>query len=167
MNPYYLHRDVLLKTTARSVMELPLLTHAHMHASSKAAVTQKTHILPLVTALTLVSGQRPILTRAKASIASFRLRKHQLLGCKVTLRGHRLGPFVYTFLYAVLPRLRDFTPPRVAATQTVLGMSTFLSFPQLEEQYDIFEHAGGCAITMTTSSHAPLVLSWYGLPTRA
>ncbi len=150
--------------TSSSIMRLPVVTKAVLHASTKAAVTAKTHLLPPVTALALMSGQRPALTRAKGSIASFRLRKHQLLGCKVTLRHHRLTDFMATLIYGVVPQRRDGSLPQVHGTYVSFGLSTVMPFPQIEHHYDIFEHVGGAAVTVVTSGGAPLVCSWYGLP---
>lgn len=164
MNLYYLHRDLLLKTRVSSIMEMPVPTKAIVHASTKATLSNKTNILPLVTALSLVSGQQPVLTRAKCSIASFRLRQSHLLGCKVTLRHHRWTELLTTLVYAVLPQSRDFVRPQVQGTQVSFGVPTLVTFPQIEDHYEIFEHAGGCAFTLATSHSASLVLSWYGIP---
>ena len=147
-----------------SIMKLPVVTKAVLHASTKSAVTSKTHLLPSVTALALISGQRPALTRAKGSIASFRLRKYQLLGCKVTLRHHRLADFMATLIYGVVPQRRDGPLPQVQSTSISFGLSTMMSFPHIEHHYDIFEHVGGAAVTLVTSAKAPFVCSWYGLP---
>jgi large subunit ribosomal protein L5 len=153
-----------MKMGTSSIMDLPVVTKAVLHASTKAAVSSKTNLLPPVTALALISGQRPSLTRAKGSIASFRLRKHQLLGCKVTLRHHRLTDFMITLVYGVVPQRLDGPLPLVHGTHVSFGLSTVMTFPQIEHHYDIFEHVGGAAVTLVTSGSAPLVCSWYGLP---
>jgi large subunit ribosomal protein L5 len=166
MNTYYLHRDLLLKMRVRSTMECPVIQKVVLHASTKAALTHRANVLPLITGLALVGGQAPVLTRAKRSIASFRLRKDQLLGCKSTLRRQRARALLATFVLSVLPQARTLLPPRVEPGQISFGVPTLVRFPQIEDHYELFEHVGGMEVTAVASSHAPILLSWYGVPFR-
>ena len=84
--PYYIARDMILKQNARSVMELPTLQKVVLHSSTHSALSNRKNILPLFVAIQLWTMQTPTLTRAKQSVASFKLKQGQLIGCKVTLR---------------------------------------------------------------------------------
>ncbi len=167
---YYFNRDMILKQNISSIMTTPKLNHIVLHSSNKQALDNKHNILTYFVALLIASGQRPVLTRAKNSISSFRLRKGQILGCKVTLRRANLQNFLNTFITGVLPQVRDFKSIKINTNNNIsFGIPTYMAFPQLEDLYDMFESCTGFEINLRSnlkknSAHTDLLLSYYGLP---
>jgi len=178
MNSYYVHRDMILKQHITSIMQLPTFLQGTLHSSTHTTLINKQNILPSFVAMSLCSGQKPVCTRAKKSIASFRLRKGQLLGCKVTLRRDILHNFLQTLITGVLPQVRDLAPLSITTTTYTenisglvglsFGIKSYIVFPQIEDFYDIFESCSGLTFTCLTSkgrhSNAAILLSGYGFP---
>ena len=165
--PYYIARDMILKQNARSVMELPTLQKVVLHSSTHSALSNRKNILPLFVAMQLWTMQTPTLTRAKQSVASFKLKQGQLIGCKVTLRKKNMHRFVQTFTHAVLPRVRDLAPYRTTPVDLSFGFTSYLLFPQTEHLYDFFEHCTGFQCTYVCSKLCTHVTSGYGIPVTA
>jgi large subunit ribosomal protein L5 len=105
--------------------------------------------------LTLISGQRPIVTRARKAIANFKLRKGLAIGAKVTLRGRRMYEFLDRLLTMALPRIRDFKgiSPKAfdGRGNYTLGLREQLIFPEIK--YDQVQSIHGMDITIVTSAH--------------
>jgi len=122
--------------------------------------------------LATITGQRPVITRAKKSIAGFKIRQGMPIGCKVTLRGQRMYEFVERLLHAVLPRLRDFRGVSVKAFDGrgnyTLGLKEQLIFPEIE--YDSVQVVHGMDITIVTTAAndtaAKELLTRLGMPFR-
>ena len=91
-----------------NVMEVPRLTKISLNMGLGEAIQNIKILDGAVQELALISGQRPIITRAKKSIASFKLRAGSPIGCKVTLRGNRMYDFFGKLVNIALPRVRDF-----------------------------------------------------------
>jgi large subunit ribosomal protein L5 len=104
--------------------------------------------------LTIISGQKPAITRAKKSIAAFKLRQGMAIGCKVTLRGDRMWEFTDRLLATALPRIRDFRGVSATAFDGrgnySLGVNEQLIFPELD--YDMFDKIRGIDITFVTTA---------------
>jgi large subunit ribosomal protein L5 len=104
--------------------------------------------------LTIISGQKPAITRAKKSIAAFKLRQGMAIGCKVTLRGDRMWEFTDRLLATALPRIRDFRGVSATAFDgrgnCSLGVNEQLIFPEID--YDKVDKIRGMDITFVTSS---------------
>ena len=104
--------------------------------------------------LALISGQKPIITRAKKSIANFKIRKGMPIGCCVTLRGERMYEFLDRLCNVVLPRVRDFKglPPSSfdGRGNYTLGLRDQLVFPEID--YTRVDKIKGMNITITTSA---------------
>ncbi|HZL05577.1 MAG TPA: 50S ribosomal protein L5, partial [Coriobacteriia bacterium] len=104
--------------------------------------------------MTIISGQKPVITRAKKSIASFKLRQGMPIGAKVTLRGDRMWEFADRLLATALPRIRDFRG--ISATSFdgrgnySLGVTEQLIFPEIE--YDKVDRTRGMDITFVTTA---------------
>ncbi len=119
-----------------------------------------------------ITGQQPILTRAKKSIANFKLREGNPIGCRVTLRRHRMHDFLYRLMNIALPRVRDFKgiSPRGfdGRGNFTLGVREQLIFPEVN--YDDVEKIKGMNITIVTSAktdeEAKELLSLFGVPFR-
>ena len=103
----------------------------------------------------MITGQKPRLTYVKKSIASFKIRENQLLGCKVTLRGSSLFLFLDLFITIILPRLREFsgisTKSFDKSVNFSLGLSNLMIFPELENHFEFFELFKG--LNMNFSIH--------------
>lgn len=122
--------------------------------------------------LAKITGQKPIITRAKKSIAAFKLRAGMPIGCKVTLRGERMYDFLDKLFNIALPRVRDF---RGVSTRSFdgrgnfsLGLKEQLVFPEVD--YDDIEKVRGMDISITTTARtdeeAKELLSLLGMPFR-
>lgn len=153
-----------------NVHEVPRLEKIVINMGVGAA-TQDTKLLDSAVAdLAIISGQKPAITRAKKSIASFKLRAGMPIGAKVTLRGDRMWEFFDRLLSTALPRIRDFRG--VSATSFdgrgnySLGVTEQLIFPEID--YDKVEKIRGMDITFVTSSktdeECKVLLSSFGFP---
>ena len=102
----------------------------------------------------LITGQKPVITKSKKSIASFKLREGQSIGCMVTLRRERMYEFLHKLVYIVLPRVRDFkgVSPKSfdGRGNYTLGLKEQIIFPEIE--YDKIDKARGMNITVTTTA---------------
>jgi len=104
--------------------------------------------------LAAITGQRPVITRAKKSIAGFKIRQGMPIGCKVTLRGARMYEFMERLIHSVLPRLRDFRGVSAKAFDGrgnyTLGLKEQLIFPEIK--YDSVQMVHGMDITVVTTA---------------
>lgn len=123
--------------------------------------------------LSLITGQRPIITKAKKSVASFKVREGMSIGCKVTLRGERMYDFVNKLINITLPRVRDFrgvSPKSFDGRGNYsLGLKEQIIFPEIV--YDQVEKIQGMDITIVTTAktdeEALELLRELGMPFRA
>jgi large subunit ribosomal protein L5 len=136
--------------------------------------TQNAKILdPAVAELTQISGQRPVVTKAKKSIAAFKVREGMPIGVMVTLRGDRMYEFLDRFITIVLPRVRDFkgvsTKSFDGRGNYTIGLHDQLIFPEID--YSKAEKLKGMNVTVVTTAksddHARALLRGLGLPFRA
>jgi large subunit ribosomal protein L5 len=136
--------------------------------------TQNAKILdPAVAELTQISGQRPVVTKAKKSIAAFKVREGMPIGVMVTLRGDRMYEFLDRFITIVLPRVRDFkgvsTKSFDGRGNYTIGLQDQLIFPEID--YAKAEKLKGMNVTVVTTAksddHARALLRGLGLPFRA
>ncbi|MDR1914090.1 MAG: 50S ribosomal protein L5 [Clostridiales bacterium] len=120
--------------------------------------------------LTIITGQKPVVTKAKKSIAAFKLRAGMNIGCKVTLRGDRMYSFVDRLINIALPRVRDFRGVNAEAFDGrgnyTLGIREQLIFPEI--QFDKIDKIRGMEIvfvtTANTDEEARELLTQYGMP---
>ena len=153
-------------------LSLPRLEKIVINMGVGAAISEKKHLEEAVDALSLISGQKPIVTRARKSIAGFRLREGMPIGCKVTLRGWRMYEFLDRLISLALPRVRDFRglSPRAfdGHGNYTLGLSEQLVFPELNP--DKYSRPQGMNITLATSTgsddEARELLRGFGMPLR-
>ncbi len=123
-----------------------------------------------VSDLTIISGQKPIITKAKKSVAAFKVREGMPIGCKVTLRGSRMFDFADRLINLALPRVRDFRGVNPNAFDGrgnyALGIKEQLIFPEIE--YDKVDKVRGMDIifvtTANTDEEARELLSLFGMP---
>ena len=136
-------------------MAVPKLEKIIINMGVGSAVSDKKELADANEALTLIAGQKPVLTKARKSIANFRLREGQALGCKVTLRGDRMYEFLDRLLQLVLPRVRDFRGVSSKAFDGrgnySLGLNEYVVFPELNP--DKFIRKQGMNIVFVTSAN--------------
>src|SRR5882724_6315368 len=120
--------------------------------------------------LTAITGQRPVITRAKRSVAAFKLREGMQIGCMVTLRGERMFQFLDKLLNVALPRLRDFQGVSADAFDGrgnyTLGLREQLVFPEID--YDKVDKVRGMEVSVVTTANTDeegrRLLSMLGMP---
>jgi large subunit ribosomal protein L5 len=135
-------------------MQVPRLSKIVLNIGLGEALTNAKAIDAAVGDLTLISGQRPVITKAKKSIAQFRIRTGNSIGAKVTLRGPRMWDFLDRFTTLALPRIRDFrgVPGRSfdGRGNFTLGLREQLAFPEIE--YDKVDRLRGLEISIVTTA---------------
>jgi len=154
-------------------LSLPRLEKIVINMGVGAAVAEKKYLEEAVGALGLISGQKPIVTLARKSVAGFRLREGMAIGCKVTLRGARMYEFLDRLISLALPRVRDFRGLDPHAFDGhgnyTLGLSELLVFPELNP--DKYTRTQGMDITLVTSTvsddEASELLRQFGMPLRS
>ena len=154
-------------------LSLPRLAKIVVNMGVGAAVGEKKHLEEAVGALTLISGQKPIITLARKSVAGFRLREGMPIGCKVTLRGIRMYEFLDRLISLALPRVRDFRGLDPNAFDGhgnyTLGLAEQLVFPELNP--DKYSRVQGMDITLVTTTEsddeARELLRAFGIPLRS
>jgi len=158
------------KTGLTNPLSLPKLEKIVINMGVGSAVTDKKHIEDAQAAMTLIAGQKAMVTTARQSIAGFRLREGMPIGVKVTLRGNRMFEFLDRLVNLVLPRVRDFRGVSDKAFDGrgnySLGLTEYLVFPELNP--DKFTRKQGLNICFVTSAdnneHGRLLLREFGMP---
>ena len=129
----------------KNIMEVPKLEKIVINMGVGEAKDNQKILESAVNDLTLISGQKPILTRAKKSVANFKIRENMALGCKVTLRGAKMFEFADKLMSIALPRVRDFRGVSDRAFDGrgnySLGIKEQLIFPEIE--YDKIDKVRG------------------------
>lgn len=138
-----------------SVMQVPKIDKIVINMGLGEAVSNSKIIDEAVAELALITGQKPIVTRAKKSIAGFRLREGMPIGCKVTLRGARMYDFLDKLVNVALPRVRDFRGVSANAFDGrgnyTLGVKEQLIFPEIE--FDKVSKVRGMDIVVVTTAN--------------
>jgi len=145
----------LAKTLGReNLLSLPRLQKVVVNMGVGAAISEKKYMEEAVAALTQITGQKPLVTRSRKSIANFKLREGMEIGCKVTLRGYRMYEFLDRLISLALPRVRDFRGLSTTAFDGrgnySLGLAEQLVFPELNP--DKFNRVQGMNVTIVTST---------------
>lgn len=139
----------------KNVMEVPKLTKITINMGLGEAKDNAKIMESAVAELALISGQKPVITKAKKSIANFKLREGMNVGAKVTLRGERMYEFMDKLMNIALPRVRDFHGVSTKAFDGrgnyALGIREQLLFPEIE--YDKVEKVRGMEMIFVTSAH--------------
>jgi large subunit ribosomal protein L5 len=156
----------------RNIMEVPRLEKIVVSMGVGAAVAQPSLLDNAVKDLTLIAGQKPIVTRAKKSIAGFKLREGNAIGCKVTLRGTRMYEFLDRLVTLAVPRIRDFRglPSKSfdGHGNYTFGVTEQLIFPEID--YDKIDVTRGMDITIVTTARTDAegraLLDAFGFPFR-
>ena len=155
-----------------NVMQVPRLEKIVINMGVGAAVGQPSLLEGAVKDLTRIAGQKPIITRARKSIANFKLREENPIGTKVTLRGARMWEFLDRLISLAIPRVRDFRGlnPRSfdGHGNYTFGVTEQLIFPEID--YDAIDTVRGMDITIVTTARTDAegraLLDAYGFPFR-
>ena len=145
--------ELATKFNRTNVLALPRLQKIVINMGVGSAITEKKHLEEAVAALTQIAGQKPLVTKARLSVAGFKLREGQAIGCKVTLRGLRMYEFLDRLISLALPRVRDFrglNPKGFDGHGNYsLGLSEQLVFPEVNP--DKFQRPQGMNISIVVS----------------
>jgi large subunit ribosomal protein L5 len=145
---------LMQKFEYKSVMQVPKLEKIVINMGMGEAVANPKAMDAAVVDLQLISGQKPVITKAKKSIAGFKIREGMPIGAKVTLRGDRMYHFVDKLFNVALPRVRDFRGISAKAFDGrgnyTLGLKEQLLFPEIE--YDKIDKARGMDIIFVTTA---------------
>lgn len=160
------------KFAYKNVMQIPKIDKIVINMGVGEAVQNSKAIDSAVGDLMKIAGQKPIVTRAKKSIAAFKLREGMPIGCKVTLRGQRMYEFMDRLLNVALPRVRDFRGISAKAFDGrgnyTLGIKEQLIFPEIE--YDKIDKLRGMDVVFVTTAksdeEARELLRGFGMPYR-
>jgi len=155
-----------------NIMQVPQIKKVVINIGMGEALDNPKSLDAAVGDLVQITGQKPVVTKAKTSIANFKLREGRAIGVKVTLRGEHMWSFLDRLLNIVLPRVRDFRGvPRDAFDgrgNYTLGLREQLIFPEIE--YDKIDKIRGMEITIVTSAtndeQAAHLLEMFGMPFR-
>ncbi|WP_033160186.1 50S ribosomal protein L5 [Mycoplasmoides alvi] len=153
-----------------SVMQIPKIEKIVINMGIGDAVKDAKLLESGIRELTLITGQKPVVTKAKNSIATFKLRMGQPIGCKVTLRGARMWSFLERLINIALPRVRDFrglSPKSIdSGGNYTIGIKEQIVFPEIV--YDDIKKVRGFDITLVTSTNNKAqtlqLLTLLGLP---
>lgn len=156
----------------KSVMEVPRILKIVLNMGVGEAIADKKVLDHAVSDMTLIAGQKPIVTKAKKSIAGFKIRDGYPIGCKVTLRGAKMYEFLDRLISVAIPRIRDF---RGISAKSFDGRGNFnmgvreqIIFPEVE--YDKIDVLRGMNVTITTTAktdgEARSLLSAFRFPFR-
>jgi len=154
----------------KNVMQVPRVEKVVLNIGAGEALDNPKALEAAVGDLTTIVGQKPITTKARKSIANFKLREGRLIGAKVTLRGERMWAFLDRLLNIALPRVRDFRGVSANAFDGrgnyTLGIRDQLVFPEIE--YDKIDKLRGLEVTIVTTArtdeHARALLQLLGMP---
>ncbi len=153
-----------------SVMQAPRLEKIVVNMGVGEAISNAKFLEEAVNDLTIITGQRPVITKAKKSIANFKLREEMPIGCKVTLRGEKMYDFLEKIIKVALPRVRDFrgisTSSFDGRGNYTFGVKEQLIFPEID--YDKINKVRGMDITIVTTAATDqegfALLKEFGMP---
>jgi len=137
-----------------NVMQVPRVTKITLNMGVGGAAQDKKMLDGAVADMQLISGQKPVVTLARKSIAGFKIREGWPIGCKVTLRGDRMYEFLERLIYITIPRIRDFRGFSAKAFDGrgnySMGLKEQIVFPEID--FDKIDKIRGMDITITTTA---------------
>jgi len=154
----------------KNIMQVPRVEKVVVNIGMGEALDNPKALESAVSDLTIITGQKPVMTKARKSIANFKLREGRLIGTKVTLRGDRMWAFLDRLMTTALPRVRDFRGVSPNAFDGrgnyTLGLRDQLIFPEIE--YDKIDKLRGMEVTIVTTARndnqARAMLQLLGMP---
>jgi len=165
-------KDLSLKLINRNNLETNKLEKIIISCGVKETLVNSNNILYPLTILELITNQKPIVTKAKKSVANFKLREGKIIGCKVTLRKQKMFSFLDKLLFIVLPQISDLKitkyKTKKPTNQFSIGLKDCSAFPEIENQYDLLNKPFGINITFVTKGkylqEDNLIFSGFKLP---
>ena len=166
------HAKLMTEFGYRNPLQVPTLSKIVVNVGLGEAAANPKLLEGAAEELALISGQKPIIRRARKSVANFKLRAGQPIGCAVTLRGYRMWEFLDRLTSVALPRVRDFrgTSPKAfdGRGNYTLGIREQIIFPEVD--YDKVERITGMNVTVCTTAktdaEAKALLGHLGVPFR-
>ena len=163
-------KEIMKEKGYKNIMQVPKVTRITINIGVGVATENPKELEGAVNDLTLIAGQKPIITKAKKSIASFKVRQGNPIGCMVTLRGKRMYEFLDKLLNIAIPRIRDFRGLSKKSFDGngnyTIGVKEQLIFPEID--YDNITSVKGMNITLSTNADndndARLLLEKFGFP---
>jgi len=147
-------KELTQKFNYKTVMEVPKITKITLNMGVGEASTDKKIIENAVSDLEKISAQKPVVTKARKSIATFKVRQGYPVGCKVTLRGVKMYEFLDRLVNVAIPRIRDFRGIQVKGFDGRgnfnMGIKEQIIFPEID--YDKIDKVRGLNITVTTTA---------------
>ena len=145
---------LLAELSLDNVMQVPRITKITLNMGVGGAAQDKKMLDGAVADMQLISGQKPVVTLARKSIAGFKIREGWPIGCKVTLRGERMYEFLERLIYITIPRIRDFRGFSAKAFDGrgnySMGLKEQIVFPEID--FDKIDKIRGMDITITTTA---------------
>ena len=149
-------RDLQVQFSYKSSMEVPRITKITLNMGVGEASQDKKIIDSAVQDMTLIAGQKPVVTLAKKAIAGFKIREEMPIGCKVTLRRDQMYEFLDRLVNFTIPRIRDFRGLSAKAFDGQgnynMGMTEQIAFPEID--YDKIDKLRGLNISITTTARS-------------
>ena len=150
----------------KSVMQVPRIEKITLNMGVGEALTDKKLLDNAVADLAAISGQKPLVTKARKSVAGFKIRQGYPIGCKVTLRGERMWEFFERLITIAVPRIRDFRGLSAKSFDGrgnySMGVREQIIFPEID--YDKVDRVRGLDITITTTAKNEKKVKHYLLP---
>ena len=162
--------EMIKKFGYKNIMQVPKLSKVIINMGVGEARDNSKALESAVKDMEIISGQKPIITKAKKSIANFKIREGMNIGCKVTLRGSKMYDFTDRLVNLALPRVRDFRGVNPNSFDGrgnyALGLKEQLIFPEIE--YDKVDKVRGMDVVFVTTAHtdeeARELLRLFGMP---
>jgi len=146
--------ELMKEFSYKNVMQVPRIKKITLNMGVGEAVADKKQIENAVRDMTAIAGQKPVVTKARKSIAGFKIRDGWPIGCKVTLRGERMWEFLDRLIAVSIPRIRDFRGTNGKSFDGrgnySMGVREQIMFPEID--YDKVDAIRGLDITITTSA---------------
>lgn len=140
----------------KSIMQVPRIEKITLNMGVGEAINDKKILENAVSDMTAIAGQKPLVTKARKSVAGFKIREGYPIGCKVTLRGERMWDFFERLISIAVPRVRDFrglNPKSFDGRGNYsMGVREQIIFPEID--YDKIDRIRGMDITITTSANS-------------
>ncbi|AHG59890.1 50S ribosomal protein L5 [Buchnera aphidicola] len=165
-------KKLMLQLKYSSIMQVPKIDKITLNMGVGAAAADKKILDYAISDLTAISGQKPLVTKARKSVAGFKIRQGYPIGCKVTLRGQRKWDFFERLIIIAVPRIRDFRGLSCSSFDGKgnysLGIREQIIFPEID--YDKIDRVRGLDVTITTTAKSDhegrLLLSAFNFPFR-
>lgn len=165
-------KELVEKFEYKSIMQVPRIEKITLNMGVGDAINDKKLLENAAADMTAIAGQKPLITKARKSVAGFKIREGYPIGCKVTLRGERMWDFFERLITIAVPRIRDFrglNPKSFDGRGNYsMGVREQIIFPEID--YDKVDRVRGLDITITTSANsdeeARALLSAFNFPFR-